>query len=676
MLIMSKNKPTQNNDQVDVDMNKIKDLMGPLPDEPIDTVQLKKPTKKSESLAEAAEEANEALRKLDPELGESEIQTIEDTEESMVDSPAEPIDIETEVQTVAGEVPEDVLDDPVTEEAVDEIVAEEGDVVLKVEDEKLKNLNAPKSEKSFSLKKKIKSFWAKKRNRWVVFVTSIICILALSLIPVTRYFVLNTVGIRASLNVKIVDSSTLLPLKNVEVNVGGINVATDEKGIASLNKVKLGKTRLSVTKRAFESYSKEITVGLGSNPIGEVSLKATGSQYVILVSDYLSGKPIEGVNAISGDANAVSDKEGKIVLTVDTTDKKDDEILNVELKLDGLRAEKIEVKVSSKDSQKITMVTSRKHVFVSKKSGKFDVYSIDLDGKNEKKLISGTGLERDDISLLPDKTGSYVAYVATRENVKNSDGYLLSTLYLIDVAEGELIKIDQSEQIQLVGWSSDSRVSYVKIVAGTSASNPNRTKIFSVLASKISEKKELASANYFNDVAMYLNKIYYVPGNESQASPKPGLYSVQSDGTAKLTILDKPIWNMYRSSYDTLMLNSNNTWYIHKIGTSSASTNDALATSTNRVYFDSNDQKSSVWVDQRDGKGVLLIYDVAKKSEEQLISKVGLKTPLYWLDANTVVYRQNDSKEIADYAVSIKGGEPKKLASVTNTTGFDRWFYY
>ncbi len=44
-----------------------------------------------------------------------------------------------------------------------------------------------------------------------------------------------------------------------------------------------------------------------------------------------------------------------------------------------------------------------------------------------------------------------------------------------------------------------------------------------------------------------------------------------------------------------------------------------------RVYFDNPDNTSSLWIDERDGKGVMLAYDHDKKTDEILLSQSGLK---------------------------------------------------
>lgn len=58
------------------------------------------------------------------------------------------------------------------------------------------------------------------------------------------------------------------------------------------------------------------------------------------------------------------------------------------------------------------MAPSRKHVFISKRSGTYDVYKVDVDGKNEEKVLSGTGSERPDaiaLSIHPTKISLHLS---------------------------------------------------------------------------------------------------------------------------------------------------------------------------------------------------------------------------------------------------------------------------
>lgn len=581
-------------------------------------------------------------------------------------------------QTPIADVEEDGLpDDELTNKAVDEIIAEEGDVVLAAEDMVLQEENAEFTEADETEKSGFRAFFTSAKFRWSLFLLLLIGLGAVGLVPKSRYFVLNSANVRSGLSVRVIDGTTQQPLKNVSVRAGGATTTTDSEGNASLSSVRLGPTKLVIEKRAFATIERDIVVGWGSNPLGEFIADAVGVQYTLLIKDYLTGLPIDGAEASSGDGNAKADDTGKLVLTLDTAGSDESEQFDVEVTAPGYRQEVLSLSVSNKEEQGISMVPGKKHLFVSKRSGTYDVYRIDIDGKNEEKLVAGTGVERDDIALVPHQKESLAALVATRERAVNSSGYLLSTLYVVETDTGELTKIDQSEKIQIVGWDTDGRLIYVKIASGASAIDPDRHRIVSVNTKNITDVKELASSNAFNDIVMAWGRVFYAPSNVFQETMTPGTYVVNTNGENKQTILDQEAFALQRTTYDVLDISAGDKWFQFKVdnpGTAISST--APLTQTSRQYFDNIPRSRSLWVDQRDGKGVLLSYDMSTKQETVLTSQNGLKTPVYWLNDSVAVYRVQSSKETADYAVSVRGGEPQKISDVTNAAGVERWFYY
>jgi hypothetical protein len=692
-------QPTTEN----VDMDHIRDLMGPLPYEKgmpvipqpkMSKIASESPTKpivvKSapvvhgahQAVADAANEANQALIALSPEMGKSKIIKVEN--EPVIIRPDETPEDEKKpdlIQTPKPSMPflptEGVVaDDPVLVGAVNDIVAHESDVVLEAEDDKLDDENESKKEKT-GLWVKIKSLWSHPVIRWTIIIGLLLIILAAALYPISRYYVLNTAGVRASVNLKVIDNSTLQPLKNVSVTVGGVTALTDNTGDVKLTKVKLGKASIAVSKRAFTTVTQAITVGWGSNPEGQVRLVASGTQYSFIVTDYLSGKPIEKVQASSGEGNATSDKNGKVVLTLDTSGKSDNDELVIAFDGNNYRRETAKITAGNKEVGSIKLVLARKDVFVSKRDKTYDIYSVDIDGKNEKKIVTGTGIERGDMQLSTEQGYDVAAFVATRENAKNTEGYLLSTLYLLDTKSGTLSKVDQSEQIQLVGWSSDGHLVYVKIAAGASAANPKRNRLMSLSTKNSSDNKELTSANALNDVVMAGDAVLYAPSNALQDNPKPGLFVVNADGSNAFTITDKAVQNIFRTSYDGVTINASGTYYTYKIG-AAASTLTATGSlgSINRLYIDNTSGTKSMWVDAHTTKAALTNFDKITKKDLALATQNGLQSPIAWLDDSTVMYRVNDGKEVADYVLSLNGGNPKKISDVSDVGGISRWYYY
>ncbi len=567
-----------------------------------------------------------------------------------------------------------VVADPETDKAVEAIVAEESDKLLEMEDivrdtdEPIKPEKPPRRRQGLALK----SWLSKPLFRRGLLLLIGLGLLAACLAPASRYFLLNTVGVRSSSSLTVLDDSTQQPLKNVQVKIGDVQASTDVDGKVKLTKIPLGKTQISIEKRAFAPIHKAIVLGWGSNPLGDFKLTPTGTQYSFNVTDFLSGKPVSKVEATSNDASAVSDEKGDIRLTIDRPDA---DTLNVSLKGGDYRDEQLSLNPDDKAPHPIKLVPARKQLFISKRSGKYDIYSIYIDGKDEKVVLAGSGKERDDMVLVQHPSANIAAYVSTRGNQTNSDGYLLTNLILINTEDNSTTNIGASERMQIVSWSSDYLI-YVQITAGASANSPKRYKLMSYNY-KDQSSKELASSNFFNDVVYAGGAIYYAPSGANQTG-QASFYKINPDGSGGQVVLNKEVWNVFRTAYDHFALSVQQQWYDYHVASGSQPTKLGSAPSdqTTRVYIDSPDGKRSAWIDNRDGKGVLLIYDIAAKSDTTLHSQSGLIYPVQWLNDKVLVYRVKSPTETADYAISTDGGEPVKIRDVTNTRGIDRWYYY
>lgn len=579
---------------------------------------------------------------------------------------------ETDVTETAGDSFTETDDD--LAQAVNDIVSKESDDLLAAEDEKIAEAFIDKKPRSGSrFKHLLALWWGSKKARRIALSIVLLGLVVAATFPASRYFLLNNAGVRSSASIVVLDESSGQPLKNVLVSSQGQSALTDQEGRAILRHLKLGRTSMRIEKRAFAHSERSFVLGWGSNPLGDTSLSPIGSQYVFKVSDLLSGKPLAKVEAASGDASALSNAEGEIRLTMDVDD---DVRFEVVLTANDLRPETVRLSANDQQVHKVAMVASRKHVFISKRSGTYDVYKVDVDGKNESLVLAGTGHERNDMILIPHPKKELAALVSTRDNIRNRDGYPLSTLTLIDVANNKTTKVSQSERIQIIDWGGD-RIIFVKIVSGTSAANPNRHRLLSYDVGS-GHTDELASSNFFNDVMVVGSRIYYAPSS-AYSSARANFYRVNADGSDRQTLLNEEVWNVFRSGYDRLTVATGNKWYEYNVATgSTVHLPGEPADLESKIYADNPAHSLSLWVDKRDGKGVLILHGVSTKVDQDPPLRVasGLKKPVRWLNNTTVVYRIGTEQETADYAVSIDGGEPRKIRDVTNTTGLENWYYY
>lgn len=557
-----------------------------------------------------------------------------------------------------------ILDDAETEQAVDDIVAKESDDLLAVQDgEQVESMPVRRG-----FWKRIGHFfgqwWQNLWARWITILLLLAGATAVAVIPSWRYTVLNTAGVRSTASVVVLDNTTQLPLKNVDVVLGGKSSQTDINGVAKFSDIKLGKYKLSVKRIAFASYDREVTIGWGSNPLGTYKLQAVGTQYTIMVSDWLSGRPIEKAEAESEQANALSDATGKIVLTVDDVDVTS---LNVTVRGNGYRTETLALDAATTTPGTISLVSDRKAVFVSKQSGKYDVYSMDLDGRDKKVLLAGTGNENSSIALVVSPDNTQAALVSTRDGKRDADGFLLSALTFINIRSGTSSTVDHAQQIQLVDWI-ENRLIYRSTIAAASAANSQRNRLISYNYDT-NARLQLATANQFNTILSAQGRLYYaVSSTDPQAAL--GLFRIKPDGTERERLSEQEVWTGLRVSYNNMALQTSDGWYALTLNNKQIVTSSSPPSSVSYQFADNAKRDATLWVDTREGKGTLLLQTTADGQNRTLAAQEGLVQPVRWLNDTIAVYRVANRAESADYIVSTEGGVARKLADVSPSYGY------
>ncbi len=567
-------------------------------------------------------------------------------------------------------------DDPLTNSLVDDILRHDGDELLRTNDRgSAENNDKPRS-KPHRVKDALQHFfgswWHNKLARYSTVLIILTGLVALAVMPTSRYLVLNTIGVRSAASLTVLDDTTQLPLKNVTIELDDHRTKTNQDGVVKFHNLKLGSQSLTIRQAGFATISRTITLGYGSNPLGVFSLDAVGLQFRFKVSDFLTGKPIANAEISSGEANAKVDESGLLILTIAQDANAADEAT---IKASGFRTEKLHLDVGQKQSRSIIMVPDRKEIFISKQRGAYDLYKVDLDGKNREVLLAASGQEDANISVASSPAGDEAAIVSRRDNTRNQDGFPLQTLTLVDVDKTTVLTLDHSERIQIVDWI-DHKLIYVKVKAGTSAGNQSRYQLMSYDYDTTS-RLQLATANNFNDVISMQGVVYYAASNNFQNGVSQ-FVRINPDTTGKQILLDKTdVWNITRTSYDTLNLSALNAQYRFKIGDQLALKVADISENAaeTKFYIDAVDGRHALWTDYRDGKGVLLAYDAASAKNITLATQAGLSYPVRWLNARTVIYRVATASETADYAISLDGGAARKITDLTNVSGFGRWNY-
>lgn len=549
-----------------------------------------------------------------------------------------------------------LLDNEQTDAAVDDIVHNEGDQLLEAQDHALADKQeAPKEHW-------IKRWWHNKWARWTTIILLLLIMGVAAGYPTSRYALLNAAGVRISSSLTVVDGTTGQPLKNAKVTIGETTAMTNQDGEVRLMQLRLGPQHLKISRTAFASYGMDVTLGWGSNPLGIFKMKAIGVQYVLHIQDYANKQAIANVEATSGEAAALSDKTGKLVLTINGTGDAD---VPVTIKSDGYRTEQLVISAGNTDPRTVTLVPAKKEIFVAKQNGVYNLYKIDVDGQNQQLLLAGTGSETGTMSLAVSPAGDQVAFVSTRENKRATNGTLLNVLSLVRVSDGSKLTLDTAAQIQLLDWVGNRLVFRVSGVSDTADAPLHAVVSYDY---KTSSRAQLASANNLVLAMSAQGTVFYATG-PSEDAPDPVLYRIRPDGSGKQKLLDKEVWSGVRASFDAVNFQTAEGWYAYSLSEQTIAATD-VDTFTNHVFIDHQNKPQSLWVDTRDGKNTLLLHDGATGKDQATYVQSGLTQPVRWLNDTTAIVRVVTGTEIADYVVGLKSGTAIKIANVTNTFGF------
>jgi hypothetical protein len=546
---------------------------------------------------------------------------------------------------------------------VDDIVRSESTEQLTESDAKLTAAAAPIKKSGFKskLKSGLKKWWQTTWLRNTAIVIASMLVLAIILIPTTRYGVLNSAGVRVKSNMTVIDAQTRLPLKNIQVQLQDKTADTDKQGNVSFEGLKLGSSQLVVTKRGYADNKRNITLGWGSNPIGDQEIIATGEQFTFILVDWLSGERVINAEATAGENSSNSDSDGKIILTIAQESIGEDAVV---ISAEGYRDEIIKPEDLSDADIEVVMVPNRRHAFVSNRDAKFDVYVIDLDGQNEELLLEATQKEREVPGIVPHSSNNVFALVSSRDGVENVDKYILDGLFIINADNGSVENIGRSERVQLLGWSGDWLV-YTQVVEGTSRGNAERSKIFS-FNNQTGEKIELAAANYFNDIELVDDVVTYAVSSFAIPQSRARLYSVTVEGNDKQELLNKQVYTIFRTSQTALLFNAvDQEWYASD-NNEQVTLVDPVLSPSSQKYVTSPDGTRVAWSVIRDGRGVLFTSDRDGDNETEVAVISGLDSIEYWANNKTIVYRVIKSEETADYVLHIEKPEnQRKIADVT-----------
>lgn len=520
------------------------------------------------------------------------------------------------------------------------------------------------------------AYWA--RKKWTIPVTVLGLLVLLLAVPFTRYSLLGLVW-KQDVSVTVLDSVTDQPVTGASVSAGGVLAQTDNRGVAKLH-VGVGGHSMTVTKKYYRTYRGKLFASMFGQSTASANLVATGRQVPVTVTDYITGKPIENAVFTAAGTTAKTDAKGQATLVLPTGQASQD----ATLERSGFNTQKVSVLVTSRQvtTNNFTLTPSGKLYFLSNQSGSIDVVKTDLDGKNRKTVLAGTGKEDSyTTSLLASRDWKYLALLSKRDGQQG--------VYLIDTTTDKTTNIDSGSAqatFTLVGWSGDTFVYQVNRgnvpiwqSGGSSLKSydANGGKLYNLdqTTGEGTSQYDYGSTS-FSTVALLGNEVAYTKNWGSSQYPNHlsgksvSLISVNPDGSNKHSVKDFPIPSSAQYYYGVnvsqyapndlyLQVPNNdgtNSYYDYEDGnvTAKSDVTDDTFNKPYPTYLVSPGGKKTFWSEVRDNKNTLFVGDADGQSRKQ-IATLSDYTPYGWYSDNYLLVSKNGSEL---YAMPTDGSKP------------------
>lgn len=527
----------------------------------------------------------------------------------------------------------------------------------------------------------------KRKKTWLMTVAAAAALSALIVwfVPPLRYAMLNTVGQRADITIRVYEQSTSgmsrTTLRRVGITVDGKQYDTDASSTVTIPGLTYGEHTVKVSKMGYREFQKVMVVDMPVRSAQklDVALVAVGTPVSFLAKDFVSEAGITNARFELGDKTVRPDESGRVKLVVPPTDSP---TVSVAAKFDGAYIDKtIDISIADKTEKTFAFVPAGKHYFVSKRSGVYSVYSSNVDGSDQQEVIKGTPQETSGLVFAASPDGRHALMASTRDGKRDERKELVQQLYWVDLATRQMDVIDQGYYFSFYDWSDDV------LVYSSSYYAAKATEMSRRLRSVSSSTKNLydlsMASGYISQVAVSNGTVLVLQGEyygkpEYESSPILKSVGVKGDGSRNLATR---VGDFRQVGFDTFTyMTESKQWMEYN-------TNSAEAKSANppsedsKVYLTARSASTNkrLFIDNVDGKNTLNLQS-ADTAPRVLVSSPGLRGPIRWINDTTLVYRIVTPAETADYVVSTAGGRPRKIVDVTATAtagqGTPNGFYY
>jgi len=481
---------------------------------------------------------------------------------------------------------------------------------------------------------------------------------------------------RAQVGLKVQEGTTFV-IQGATVTLDGATYTTDSNGKIEVTTLLTGTYPVVVRKTGYQELDFYLTVHRGDNGLQSIAMTLLPEKLYSItgyIQDYISGQPILGVTVTTGQDTTTTDASGAFSFT-----KQPAAAYTLNVSKSGYITKQVPITITNADSvtASLPLVPAGSVVFTSNQSGKRGIFTVNYDGTNREQLAASTGEEFGQ-QLSPD--GSTVAFLSTRDGLKDTYGGTASKLYIATLDGKTVKKVSDSISQGVFNWSPNSRYLYFESYPTPDYSQLDR------------QVYDLAKGTLFNvgvgtDFSGFSpdgNSIVYVLTNAA-ANGNPVTYNLVTAVIAtgqKTTVINQSPNFLYDTVYsaDGKSLtfdeesNSARVYYTLDLTTAGATPQQIPApTAAAHTYITSPNGKLKVFTDTRDGKTDVFLSTATGDTNLSNLGVVVVDTPLVWdTSGSYVVFGIKREGEQALYVVSVNGGDPHKVTDYYDDSAYSQ----
>jgi Tol biopolymer transport system component len=475
----------------------------------------------------------------------------------------------------------------------------------------------------------------------------------------------------ATVTIRIRENDTYA-LQGVVITYRGSTATTDAAGTATLRSSK-GTGELVSTFEGYATDKQTLTLRRGDNGTVSLSLtKVPDAVFAItgLLTDYVSGAALAGVQATVESKKVTSDSAGAILF-----EKLPAGSYTVKLVKEGYLTQEVvqELGAGKPAELKASLVPSGKVVFASNRNGgKRALYNASYDGTEVTTFITPVA-GTEDYQPSPSPDGAWLAFLSTRDKIADAmvPSDFQPRLYVVS-SDGKTIKRVADQQVGTTGaWGVSNRfLSFYGEGSGGYSSQ-----FYDVTKGTIFD---LGTSPFLQTMNNAGTAVYYATAHAAEGQQYDIMEANLVTGARRTLASGISNLNTYRelfvNSNDKELVyatESNGVAQVYLITIASAVTNTAPLTAlpksdtvdylspsgTQKAYIAVRDGKSDLFIATSDGTGELRLTTIGTVSS-------GL-APRWSASGKYLSFVSQREGETALYVVAASGGEIRKISDVT-----------